>query len=206
MPESAEQLYARVVEQVGAGGRLPMPPYQEWDIFPWEVVDGALVPKVLQPPVEAEEPRAGEGPTGRCVICAEDVDAPWIWENERWFLSRPAQPGGMPLLLWLQTKEHMDYPDMGDELAAEYGRLSVWLCRIIEALPHIGRAHVCRWGDGGEHLHVWFIGRPARIPGLLGSMAVEWNEMLPPPPEDVWHQDLADVARRLATHEGRALV
>jgi hypothetical protein len=37
-------------------------------------------------------------------------------------------------------------------------------------------------------------------------MAVEWDAMLPPPPEDVWRADLEAVAERLATHDGRALV
>ena len=49
MPESAEEVYARVVAQVGEGGRLPMPPVGEWDMFPWEVIAGELVPKVLEP-------------------------------------------------------------------------------------------------------------------------------------------------------------
>jgi hypothetical protein len=112
----------------------------------------------------------------------------------------------MPLILILQSKEHLDYPEMDPDLAAEYGRLSVVLCRIMSGLDNVGRVHVCRWGDGGSHLHVWFIARPARLPGIIGSMAVEWDEMLPPPPEDVWEQDTRDVVRRLATHRGRALV
>jgi hypothetical protein len=53
---------------------------------------------------------------------------------------------------------------------------------------------------------VWFIARTARLPHILGSMAVEWNEMLPPGPEDVWRADLKQVADRLATHDGEALV
>jgi len=59
MPESAEEVYARVVTAVGEHGRLPMPPVGEWDMFPWEMVDGELKPKVLRPP--AEDPvRRGE--------------------------------------------------------------------------------------------------------------------------------------------------
>ena len=66
--------------------------------------------------------------------------------------------------------------------------------------------HVNRWGDGSEHLHVWFLARPERLPGILGSLAVEWDEMLPPVPEDVWRADIKEVARKLATHDGKALV
>ena len=205
MPESAEEIYARVVAAVDAGGRLPMPPVDEWDIFPWEVVDGRLAPRVVEPPLAAEEPRRGVDGVD-CVPCAGEGDAVRIWENDRWKLVHPPRPGGLPLVLWLMSKEHMDYADMSDELAAEYGRLSVWLCRIIERMEHVGRVHVCRYGDGSEHLHVWFFARPARLPHLLGSLVIEWNEMLPPVPEDVWRDDLRYVATRLAHHDGWSLV
>jgi hypothetical protein len=204
MAESPEALYARIVDQVGVEGRLPMPPVAEWEMFPWELVDGALQPKVVQPPLEAEPPRWGEAPDKPCAACAGGTEDR-VWEDERWTLNRMRR-GGMPLILILQSKEHLDYPEMDPDLAAEYGRLSVVLCRIMSGLDNVGRVHVCRWGDGGSHLHVWFIARPARLPGIIGSMAVEWDEMLPPPPEDVWEQDTRDVVRRLATHRGRALV
>lgn len=204
MPESPEELYARVVAQVGEGGRLPMPPVQDWEMFPWEVVDGELVPKVVQPPVAAEDPRFGESPDKPCGGCT-GVDGA-IWENERWYVTSSPEPKGMPLTCMLQSKKHLDFPDMDDDLAAEWGQLSARLCRIMSNLPHVGRVHVCRWGDGGSHLHVWFIARPTRLPGIIGSLAVEWDEMLPPPPEDVWRKDLATVAARLANHDGRALV
>jgi hypothetical protein len=205
MPESPEDLYARIVAQVGEDGRLPMSPVVEWDVFPWEVVDGALVPKVVGPPLEAEVPRAGDPGGKPCGTCAGAGADSRIWENERWTL-RPAGRSGLPLVLFLEPREHLDLPDLDDEMAAEYGRLSVWLCRIISNLPHVGRTHVFRVGDGGAHLHVWFIARPARFANILGSMAMEWDEMLPPPPEDVWRADLKAVAERLATHDGVALV
>jgi hypothetical protein len=204
MPESAEEIYARVVAAVGEGGRLPMPPVEDWDVFPWEVLEGALAPKVVGPPTD-EPSRRGEGGDG-CFACAGDGDAVRIWENDRWKLTHPAAPGGLPLLVFLMSKDHLDFADMDDELASEYGRLSTWLCRIMERMEHIGRVHVCRWGDGSEHLHVWFIARPERLPGILGSLAIEWNEMLPPVPEDVWREDLRYVATRLANHDGWALV
>ena len=204
MPESPEDLYARIVSQVGKHGRLPMSSAAEWEIFPWEVVDGALVPKVVGPPLSAEAPRKGDPGGDPCGTCAGQGESP-IWENDRWTV-KPLPRAGMPLILMLETREHLDYPDLDDDLAAEYGRLSVWLCRIIGNLPYVGRVHVCRWGDGGSHLHVWFIARPERMPGILGSMAVEWDEMLPPPPAEIWRADLKAVADRLATHGGRSLV
>jgi len=205
MPESPEELYARVVAAVGEGGRLPMPPVHEWDMFPWEIVDGELVPKVIRPPLEAEPPRAGINGTD-CRICAGPDDAVKLWESWNFHVLRPAKPTGMPLVLWLNANEHLDFTDMDDELAAEFGRISVWLARIMSGLPHIGRVHVNRWGDGSEHLHSWFIARPARLPGIIGSLAVEWDAILPPPPEDVWLADCATIARKLANHGGHALV
>lgn len=206
MPESAEDIYARVAQAVGEDGRLPMPPVDDWDIFPWEVVDGALVPKIVAPPyAEAEPPRSGED-AASCALCAGDGDAVRIWENDRWKLTHPAAPKGLPLVAYLVSKPHLDFGDLNDEMAGEFGRLSVWITRIVERLPHVGRVHTSRWGDGSAHLHVWFIARPSRLPGILGSMAVEWDEMLPPVPEEVWRADLAHLATRLANHDGWALV
>lgn len=201
MPETAEEIYARVVAQVGKDGRLPMPTSASSDIFPWE---GEITTKVLAPPVEAEEPRLGE--KDKPCTCEKGMPANAIWRNERWVVSSTDEPGGLPLVLTLQPLEHLDFSDMDDDLASEFGRVSHWLHRIMAGLPNIGRVHVCKWGDGGAHLHVWFIARPARFPNILGSMAIEWDDMLPPVPEDIWRADLHEVARKMATHDGQALV
>lgn len=204
MPESPEEIHARVVAAVGENGRLPMPPVTEWEMFPWELVDGVLQPKVVRPPVEVEGPRAGLGGEG-CGICA-GTDATRIWEGPSFHVARRERPDGFPLTLFINANEHLDFPELDDDQAAEYGRLSVWLTRIIEALPHVGRVYVERWGDGAEHMHAWVIARPARLPGIVGSMSVEWAEMLPPVDEQVWLADCAAVAHKLANHEGKALV
>ncbi len=204
MPESAAEIHARIASVAGEGGRLPTPPLAGWDIFPWEVVDGALVPKVLPSP-GAEAPRAGEVAEADCPTCTRDRGAD-IWENDRWVVTRPAGPSGLPVVLFLQTKEHLDFTDLDDEMAAEYGRLSIWLTRIIAHLPEIGRVHVSRWGDGSAHLHVWFMARTRGLSGVLGSFAAEWKDILPPVPEDVWRADLATIAQKLANHDGKAMV
>ena len=78
------------------------------------------------------------------------------------------------------------------------------LVRIIGHLPNIGRVHVNRWGDGSAHFHLWFFARTARLGQVLGSYAVEWDEVLPPGPEDVWRTDLRTVGTKLANWGGQA--
>ena len=60
----------------------------------------------------------------------------------------------MPLVLVLHPRDHHDLADLTDELAAELGVLSTHVARHVQALPHVTRCHVHRFGDGGAHLHV----------------------------------------------------
>ena len=200
MAESAEELYARVVAQVGDGGHLPMPPIAQWDTFPFE---GDLRVRPLLPP-GPERVRSGEGDNA-CPRC-EDPDRNVIWRNERWLVSTLDQPTGLPVVVFLMTNEHMDFEDMDDDLAAEYGLVSNWLHRIIGNLDNVGRVHIGKWADGSAHLHVWFMARTEGVGQTQGNFAAVWDDILPPPPEDVWRADLVQIARRLATHDGRALV
>jgi diadenosine tetraphosphate (Ap4A) HIT family hydrolase len=203
MAESAEEVYARVVATVGEDGRLPLPALGEWDVFPWEAADGTVVPKVLQAPAD-EPPRWGESPSKPCGACQGFDPARVVWEDEHWVLTHDGAPSGLPVVLVLHTREHLDMPDLSDALASELGRISVRLTRIIGSLPNIGRVHVDRWGDGASHFHLWFFARTARLGQVLGSYAVEWDAVLPPGPEDVWRADLHTVATKLANWGGDA--
>ena len=206
MPESAEEVYARVVAAVGTDGRLPMPASAAWDIFPWEIVDGRLAPKVLRSP-EAEPLRRGEeGQTGKpCDVCTSGFDpATVVWEDEHWVLTHQGAPSGLPLVLMLHSREHEDLGELDDEMASEMGRISNRLVRIVEHLPNIGRVHVNRWGDGGAHFHLWFFARTERVTGVLGSTAIEWDDILPAGPEHIWRDDLHTVATKLANWGGTA--
>lgn len=200
VPESPEELHARVQRGADSEDRLPLPSYTSWDTFPWDGVTGA---RPLAAPVYAEPAREGEGGVG-CSRCA-DPDRNVIWRNDRWMVCSTSKPTGIPLVLFLMPREHLDFTDLGEDMAAECGRISLWLARIVEGLPHIARCHVLKIGDGVEHLHLWFMARPARFPQLRGSFLAEWDDILQPVPEDGWRADLARVAAHLATHDGRAM-
>jgi len=201
--ESAEEVYARVVAAVGEGGRLPLPSLGEWDVFPWEAVSDRVVPKVLQAPAD-EPPRWGESEEKPCGSCRGFDPERVVWEDERWVLTHQGAPSGLPLVVVLHTREHLDISDLGDDLASELGRITVRLTRIVGSLPNIGRVHVDRWGDGSAHFHLWFFARTARLGQVLGSYAVEWDAVLPPGPEDVWRADLHTVGAKLANWGGNA--
>ena len=187
MPETPEQIYAR------AANALRMPPVEEWETFPFE---GDLRPRALQPPVEHEEPRLGAGGVD-CRRCTAPDDE-FIWMNERWRLHALDAPTGLPVNVILVPREHFaELGDLPDELAAELGILLGRIERAVRSVGEIGRVHVCKWGDGGEHLHWWFMARPARIPQLIGSFAAIWDDILPPVPEGVWRENLAAVAAAL---------
>lgn len=200
MPESPEELYARVRAVADADGRLPVPDVASWDIFPFEADGLRVVP--LRPPELPEPPRYGEG--GRaCHAC--DGAVPALWQDDRWRLRAwPDEPSGAPLALVLEPLAHHDLATLPDDLAAELGRLVVHICRAVEALPHIARCHVSRVGDGGAHLHVFFLARPEGFLQLRGSCFVLWDDVLPPGPAAQRDADARTVAEHLTSSYGGA--
>jgi diadenosine tetraphosphate (Ap4A) HIT family hydrolase len=174
-----------------------MPEVETWDTFPF---DGAMTPRPLRPPVAREEPRHGEGGVD-CRRCAAP-DGEFAWVAERWRLHALQEPTGLPVVMLLEPRAHFGEPgDLPDELAAELGLMIARIERAIRSIGEIGRVHVCRWGDGGEHLHWWFMARPARLPQLIGSFAAIWDDILAPTPEVVWQANIAAVVRALEAEE-----
>ncbi|WP_155992990.1 hypothetical protein [Nocardioides sp. URHA0020] len=202
MPEPAAEIHARAVA-AAIDGHLSAPAMTEWEIFPWEVVGGAIAPKALAAP-GVEAPRAGEQGGEPCSSCAGFDPDTIVWEDEHWVLTAALEPSGLPLVLVLHTREHEDAGEIDDDLASEFGRISNRLVRIIQGLPGIGRLHVNRWGDGAEHFHVWFFARPAGFAQIKGSYAVEWDDILPPVDDAVRRADLHTVATKLANWGGHA--
>jgi diadenosine tetraphosphate (Ap4A) HIT family hydrolase len=187
MSETPEQLYERVAMS------LRMPPVRDWDTFPF---DGEMRPRPLRPPVEVEAPRGGAGGVG-CVSCTK-ADEDYLWTTDRWRLFAPSRPSGLPVVVILEPRGHHAEPgDLSAELAAELGLLLTRIERAVRSVDGVGRVHVCRWGDGAEHLHWWFMARPARLPQLIGSFAAIWDDILPPVPENIWKSNQQHVLERL---------
>jgi hypothetical protein len=199
MAMSPEQFYARAMSAADEDGRLPLARMAGWEAFPFERDGLRVVP--LAPPELPEPPRLGEG--GRpCLGCAEDPGA--VWSDQHWRLKQLGGESGVPLVLVLESIAHYDLADLPDDRAAELGLLTVRIVRAIEALPHIARAHVCRWGDGLAHLHVFFLARPAGFAQLRGARLALWDDLLPPVPAGDRDLDAAAVATALAAHGGHA--
>jgi hypothetical protein len=199
MVMSPEEFYAHAIAAADEEGRLPLSRMAGWEVFPFEQDGLRVVP--LAPPILPEPPRLGEG--GRpCPGCSADQAV--VWSDQHWRLKQLGGESGVPLLLVLESIAHHDLGDLPDERAAELGLLTVRIVRSIEALPHIARAHVSRWGDGGAHLHVFFFARPAGFPQLRGTCLAIWDDLLPAVPAGHRDRDAAAVATALAVHGGHA--
>jgi hypothetical protein len=158
--------------------------------------------KRLAPPVEVEPPRSGEDASD-CVACNTPDDA-YIWVSERWRVRAMDRPTGLPMVLILECRSHLDMGDLPNLLAAELGVMTVRLERAIRSLDGVARVHVNRWGDGSAHLHMWFLARPYGRLQLRGTFLSLWDDILPVIPEHQWRENLALVAAWLAEFGGSA--
>jgi hypothetical protein len=178
----------------------PLPDFTRWPSFPFE---GDMRVKKLAPPVEVEPPRSGEDGSD-CVACGTPDDA-YIWVSERWRVRAMDRPTGLPMVLILECRSHLDLGDLPNLLAAELGVMTVRLERAIRSLDDVARVHVNRWGDGSAHLHMWFLARPYGRLQLRGTFLSLWDDILPVIPEQKWRENLSLVAAWLADFGGQAI-
>ncbi|PWN02893.1 hypothetical protein DJ010_10895 [Nocardioides silvaticus] len=201
--ETPEEYYARIAAATDAEGRLPVAVEEMpgWDIYPYEIASLRIKP--LRPLDDEEPPRRGEDPA-ECWCNdpgAQLSVAGTAWSNERWRLVL-AQETRVPAWLILEPLTHCDLATVPDDLAEEMGRLVVAVAAAMEELPSVGRAQLYRFGDGGAHLHLMFLGRPRRILQLRGSPLLDWEENLPLVPTDVHRANAAHVGARLRERFG----
>lgn len=179
---------------------LPLPDVVNWPIFPFK---GDLQVRTVRPFAETEYPRAGE-PEGPPCQCSGHPDAyepaASIWKSDTWVV-RPIRFGDaaapFPAYM-LETVDHMDFEDFDGDMAADFGVMTVRLERAIRGLGTVGRVHVNRWGDGGSHFHVWFLGRPRGASQLSGFTLPLWGFALPPLADEIHKANDDAVAASLA--------
>ena len=177
---------------------MPLSRLTAWEIFPFESHGLRVAP--LAPPNVPEPLRHGEAGAS-CRSC-DDSRAGAIWDDDHWRLDVFDETSGAPLVAMLTTKEHYDLVDLPENLAAELGTLIVHTARAIESLPHIARAHVSRWGDGGEHVHLFFFARPAGFVQLRETCFAIWDDLLPLVERRERDADASAVALALAASYG----
>ena len=191
MPETSEQLHARACEA------LRTPPVQEWDTWPFE---GEVRPKPLAP-LTPEPTIHGQGGVD-CRACAMP-DSEYLWTSERWRLTAFDEPSGLPVIVLLEPREHHAGPaDLPHDLAREQGLMLGHVERAVLTVDTVARVHIGRWGEGAEHLHWWFIGRPRGFGQLRSSFAEIWDEVLPATPPEVWKENLDRVVQALTAGDG----
>jgi diadenosine tetraphosphate (Ap4A) HIT family hydrolase len=178
----------------------PLPEFVSWPEFPFE---GEFRVRALDGVAE-ERPREGDDPE-ECPSCGAPDDA-YLWVSDRWRVKAAPKPSGLPAVVILESRSHLDLGDLPNLLAAELGVMTVRLERAIRSLPGVARVHVNRWGDGLAHLHVWFFARPTGQLQLRGSFLTLWKDVLPPIPDDHWRDNLGLIAAWLADFGGRAVV
>lgn len=177
-----------------------MTPLEELIADPWFPFVGDLRVKSLEPPVVPEPPRDGEQQAD-CTSCARS-DEDYLWVDDNWRVS-PLVPTPVPGIVLLQTRGHVDsLIDMPASLLAELGPMSARIERAQLGLGNVARVHICKWGDGGAHFHLWFLPRPLGVLQLRGSMLPMWMDLMPDIPDQEARELLSRIGTALAAEGG----
>lgn len=180
---------------------LPLPKFVDASIFPFE---GTMRVKQFDAPADHDRPRSGEPGGDPCGSCEHD-DSHYIWVDDHWRVLT-ARRSGVPMQLFLETRDHLDLDDLDDDRSAELGQMIVRIDRAMQAIGGIGRVHCSRWGDGGSHFHMWFYARPVGALQMLGFCLPMWALILPATDQATWDANAAVVARELAAGGGRSML
>lgn len=170
--------------------------------FPYEL-DAPPRIKVLDEPVLPEPPRQGEEGGWPCRACATP-DEQYIWTDNRWRLRALPEPSASPALVILEPRTHCDLADLPSAESAQLGPMFQRVERAILGVGGVGRVHVIRWGDGGAHLHWWFLPRPEGMLQLRGAFMMVWDDVLPAIDEETRRANLIRIGAAMAEESGTA--
>lgn len=168
------------------------------EVFARETVDVAA----LEQPAVPEPPRFGEGGVD-CRGCTEPDDA-FLWADDHWRIRTGPRPRAVFFVQLMPRAHYQDLPDLPAERAAEFGPLLQRMERALVSLGDVGRVHTHRWGDGGAHLHIWQLIRPAGMVQANGVSLPVWLGALPAMPAQTWDDACVDFAKTMAASGGTA--
>lgn len=174
---------------------------------PWVGIDESSPVHELAAPVALEPPRNGEPGGTPCGACRNDLES-WqvVYRDALWrvhVLKDRAFAGTCMLV----PNRHADgVSGLDPEELATFGPMVAKVSKALEDRPagapgfgdgRVGRVHGHLWNDGGAHLHMWFFPRPYGYLDLLGSVLVEWEEVLPRATEEELRAAADDLRSRL---------
>ena len=169
-----------------------MTPLEELFADPWFPFTGDIRVKDLEPPVIPEPARSDESPDD-CSVCQRKAED-FVWADESWAL-QAFRHSPFPGIVLLVPRTHYDsYADLPEALLAQVGPMTARVERAVLSIGTAARVHVCRLGDGGGHLHLWFMPRPLGAMQLRGSMFPMWFDLLEPLPAAEIDAALATIA------------
>lgn len=196
MTESPAQWFARVERAIESDGYRRL----DWEKWPSWPFAGNLTPRALDAPADDEPLRRGAGGID-CHACAAAADPgadPWtLWWDDTAMLVLPEHGAAVPFAAFLMPLGHSDLAGLPDATAARMGLLLTAIERAVIDVLAVPRIQAMRWGDGGEHLHWWLLGRPTGALQLRGTFLSHWDDILPLAPAELTRGNGERVAARL---------
>ncbi len=157
---------------------------------PWVGVDEGTVPThSLAEPVIPEPSRHGEGDRPGCSACTREPDELEVYRDDLWRVGVLGERAFVGTCMLVPLRHCDGVNGLNNAELATYGPMVAAITRALMERPQgtvgfgdgrVGRVHSHLWNDGGAHLHQWFFPRPLGYLDLLGSVLVEWEEVLPP--------------------------
>ena len=174
---------------------------------PWVGVEEGTVPLyTLADPVIPEPSRHGEGDKPACSACTAEPDEFEVYRDALWRVKVLTERAFAGTCMLMPLRHCDGVNGLNDVELATYGPMVAKITTALLARPagsvgfgdgRVGRVHSHLWNDGGAHLHQWFFPRPLGYLDLLGSVLVEWEEVLPPSTREQTLAGAADLRSRL---------